>query len=354
GGDAIRDIFIETEGVSGTRFNDVLLGSNPSVLDPLFNALTNTNLIFGLQSFFAPGPVNFSGGNIMLGGDGSDFIMGRGGNDIIDGDAWLHVELTSDGQIIREIRTDITPGDVDVAVYNDVFANYTVSGPDAQGFYTISHNVVTLGIVGLVNEGVDLVRNIERLQFLDQTLLLDQSPTANRLPTGSINVTDLTNLPTVTPVVGQQLSFTSTVGDPDGIVAGSMQYQWQYLDPVVAGGGTPVWVNITGATGGNFTPTTLLLGVPLRVVATYTDGRGFVEHVASTPTNLVLEQTGINTAPFVVQQQGLVGLPDTAARVGTPINLFLPLTTVFADNQTISSLLRYTATLANGAALSTV
>lgn len=354
GGDAIRDIFIETEGVSGTRFNDVLLGSNPSVLDPLFNALTNTNLIFGLQGFFAPGPVNFSGGNIMLGGDGSDLIMGRGGNDIIDGDAWLHVELTSDGQIIREIRTDITPGDVDVAVYNDVFANYTVSGPDAQGFYTISHNVVTPGIVGLVNEGVDRVRNIERLQFLDQTLLLDQSPTANRLPTGSINVTDLTNLPTVTPVVGQQLSFTSTVGDPDGIVAGSMQYQWQYLDPVVAGGGTPVWVNITGATGVNFTPTTLLLGVPLRVVATYTDGRGFVEHVASTPTNLVLEQTGINTAPFVVQQQGLVGLPDTAARVGTPINLFLPLTTVFADNQTISSLLRYTATLANGAALSTV
>ena len=354
GGDAIRDIFIETEGVSGTRYNDILLGSNPNVLDPLFNALTNVNLIFGLQGFFAPGPVNFSGGNIMLGGDGSDFIMGRGGNDIIDGDAWLHVELTSDGQIIREIRTDITPGDVDVAVYNDVFANYTVSGPDAQGFYTISHNVVSPGIVGLVNEGIDRVRNIERLQFLDQTVLLDQGPNANRLPTGSINVTDLSNLPTATPVIGQPLSFTSTIGDPDGIVAGSMRYQWQYLDPVVAVGGQPTWVDITGATGANFTPTTLLLGVPLRVVATFTDGRGVVEHVASAATNLVLEPTGINTAPFVVQQQGLVGLPDTAARAGIPINLFLPLTTVFADNQTASSLLRYTATLSNGAALSTV
>ena len=44
-------------------------------------------------------------------------LMGRGGNDIIDGDAWLHVALTPDGQIIREIRTDITAGDVDVAVY---------------------------------------------------------------------------------------------------------------------------------------------------------------------------------------------------------------------------------------------
>lgn len=354
GGDAIRDIFIETEAVSGTRFNDILLGSNPNILDPLFNALTNVNLILGLQSFFAPGPVNFSGGNIMLGGDGSDSIMGRGGNDIIDGDAWLHVALASDGQIIREIRTDITPGDVDIAVYNDAFANYTVSGPDAQGFYTISHNVVTPGIVGLVNEGIDRIRNIERLQFADQTVLLDQSPNANRLPTGVITVTDLTNLPTVTPVIGQALSFTSTIGDPDGIVTGSMRFQWQYLDPVVAGGGQPTWVDITGATGANFTPTTLFLGVPLRVMATYTDGRGFVEHVPSAPTNLVLEPTGINTAPFVVQQQGLVGLPDTAARTGIPINLFLPLTTVFADNQTLSSLLHYTAALSNGAALSTV
>ncbi|ANP45730.1 peroxidase family protein [Candidatus Viadribacter manganicus] len=353
-GDAIRDVFIETEGVSGTRYNDILLGSNPNVLDPLFNALTNVNLIFGLQGFFAPGAVNFSGGNIMLGGDGSDFIMGRGGNDIIDGDAWLHVELTSDGQIFREIRTDITTGDVDVAVYNDVFANYTISGPDAQGFYTVSHNQVSPGVVGLISDGVDRVRNIERLQFLDQTVVLDQSPNANRLPTGAIQVTDLSNLPVATPVVGQPLSFTSNIGDPDGIVAGSMHYQWQYLDPVAVGGGQPVWVDITGATGAEFIPTLSLLGEQLRVVATYTDGLGFVEHVNSNPTNLVLQPTGVNTAPFVVQQQGLVGLPDTAARAGAPINLFLPLTQVFGDNETASSLLHYTATLANGAALSTV
>ena len=32
----------------------------------------------------------------MLGGGGSDLIEGRGGNDIIDGDACLHVELTRD------------------------------------------------------------------------------------------------------------------------------------------------------------------------------------------------------------------------------------------------------------------
>ena len=78
----------------------------------------NVNLIIGLDGFFPAGPVAFSDGNIMLGGGGSDFIEGRGGNDIIDGDACLHVELTRDAngnifagsQIVREILTDQAEG----------------------------------------------------------------------------------------------------------------------------------------------------------------------------------------------------------------------------------------------------
>ena len=35
----------------------------------------------------------FVGGNILLGGGGSDFIEGRGGDDVIDGDAWLNVRI---------------------------------------------------------------------------------------------------------------------------------------------------------------------------------------------------------------------------------------------------------------------
>src|SRR5215470_17963011 len=85
----------------------------------------------------------------MLGGGGSDFIEGRGGNDIIDGDARLHVELTRDAngqifagsQIVREILTDqavaatfdpltgqvVTAGDIDTAVFTDVAANYQIT-----------------------------------------------------------------------------------------------------------------------------------------------------------------------------------------------------------------------------------
>ena len=36
----------------------------------------------------------FTTGNIILGGDGSDFMMGRGGDDLIDGDAWLNVRIS--------------------------------------------------------------------------------------------------------------------------------------------------------------------------------------------------------------------------------------------------------------------
>ena len=33
-------------------------------------------------------------GNIILGGDGSDIIEGRGGDDLIDGDTWLNVRIS--------------------------------------------------------------------------------------------------------------------------------------------------------------------------------------------------------------------------------------------------------------------
>ena len=57
-------------------------------------------LIQGLQALLAgAGPDSFDaqgrfvGGNILLGGDGSDLIEGRGGDDIIDGDRWLRVRI---------------------------------------------------------------------------------------------------------------------------------------------------------------------------------------------------------------------------------------------------------------------
>ncbi len=35
----------------------------------------------------------FRDGNILMGGDGNDFLRGRGGYDLLDGDAWLNVRI---------------------------------------------------------------------------------------------------------------------------------------------------------------------------------------------------------------------------------------------------------------------
>ena len=329
-------------------------------------------MIFNLDTFFANGvaanfapdsaatalvnplginPLGFNNGNILLGGDGSDTITGRGGNDIIDGDAWLHVELRDRGlptsEIVREIRFDITDGDIDTAVFRDVMANYSISfAPDADGFYTISHNA-TVGVGGgvIISDGTDKVRNIERLQFADQTITIGDGPVNNALPTGALVITDNDANP-LTPVVatvGTPLVATSTVADLDGITPGSVHFQWQQ-QLITAGGGLQ-WIDIANTDSLTFNPTNTQLGNALRVVETYVDGKGFHEQVTSAPTALLTANLAVNTAPFVVQQQNPAGLPDTTARTGVPVNIFLPLTVTFGDNETPAANLIFTAKL---------
>ncbi|HCK85018.1 MAG TPA: hypothetical protein DHW63_11035, partial [Hyphomonadaceae bacterium] len=383
-GDAVRDFFLETEALSGSAFNDVLKGTIDTLtVDPVtglrvggaasvFNTLENVDLIFGLSGFFAPGPVFFDTGNILLGGDGSDRIEGRAGDDILDGDAWLHVDLTRDAngaifagsEITRDIFFDITDGDVDTAVYNDVLANYVISAvPDAQGFYTVTQISVTpgvnvLGVPQRVNEGVDRIRNIERLQFSDGTFTLNQllglapGPNENATPTGALTLATAADDPATTIVeatVGTPITATDTIADADGIVPGSVRYQWQ--DQQITANGGFTWVDIAGANSLTFTPTNAQIGNGLRLFMTYTDGLGFHEQAFSLATALLAPNVTVNTAPFINQQQNPPGLPDTNARTGNVLNLFLNLTTNFGDNETAPAALIYTAALGNGQAL---
>ena len=202
-----------------------IIGDNNTRALATKDELDNVNLITGLAGFFAPGPVSFDGGNIILGGAGNDAIKGGGGDDIIDGDAWLHVALTSysaGGQIIRSIQYDpngngtvqvdangnlvtgaVHAANVDTAVFNDVFANYgngffgpfildaNFNAVDAEGFLTIKHTGTTAvvggnpqGLAG-VDDGTDRIRNIERLQFADATVAaLDRLPASDGLAPG--------------------------------------------------------------------------------------------------------------------------------------------------------------------------
>ncbi|MBU6373240.1 MAG: cadherin-like domain-containing protein [Alphaproteobacteria bacterium] len=352
GGDAIRATFIETEAASGSAFDDFIQGTQRALPDPLFNELTNVNLIFGLNTFFPAGPVAFSNGNILLGGAGNDTIEGRGGNDIIDGDAWLHVELTSTGpdhQIVREILWDDTPGNVDTAVYSGVMSAYSIEGDgvdvDGDGFITVTHlppvGAAVTTLTGI--DGQDKLRNIERLRFADVTISIDHSPNANAVPEGRPAILGDLNLATaiVDTAVSLPLSAdASSITDADGI-ASPIRWQWQYQD--IAKG---LWVNIAGATNATFTPDAFVQGTALRVVASYTDGRGLKEVVSSLPTAITVAQPGLNTPPVVVPQQGVVGIADTSVKIDAPFTYNIALTTIFSDAQTAANQLIYKAVLA--------
>src|SRR4029078_4507201 len=99
---SILDRFAEVEGLSGSGVGDILRGDNIDAVTILNHGgatggvLTNVALIEQLNTLLADAGLStteFATGNIILGGDGSDIIEGRGGDDLIDGDKWLNVKI---------------------------------------------------------------------------------------------------------------------------------------------------------------------------------------------------------------------------------------------------------------------
>ena len=206
------DSFTQVEGASGSTHNDVIRGSDVTAADVPTEGFRGSALdaegialITGLQALLAGvGPESFDangsfvGGNILLGGDGSDLFEGRAGDDIIDGDKWLRVRIavyqTFDANgptgsnilewhdsmttlVTKVMSGQINPGqlkivrdivdikdnvaDVDTALFSDVMANYSFSTA-SDGALRVSH---TGGLAPV--DGVDTLRNIEKLQFAD-------------------------------------------------------------------------------------------------------------------------------------------------------------------------------------------
>src|SRR5262249_21518906 len=174
---------------------------------------------FGLTEFMAamganldapaiPGikNVGFMGGNILLGGEGSDTLEGMDGDDLIDGDLWLNVQLRAvynDGTVrfvdnaqdlvddvfsdpqrlnpgnISIIRTLVTPPPVppdcgaavplncDTAVFSATRDQYDISlNPNGTVVVTDLGKATPLR----KHTGRDTLRNIELLQFADMTI----------------------------------------------------------------------------------------------------------------------------------------------------------------------------------------
>ena len=265
------------------------------------------------------------GSDIILGGGGSDTITGGAGNDILDGDRFLQVMIGindrdgnpmaratgltgqvigADGQpmfggrtlesllfdrsikpsqlhIVREIVDGGQAGDIDVATYWDVMANYDITYNPGDGSFTITHVTATAGVIDPAtgrnrpNEGTDRLRNIELVTFADGQIVLADLIPHDTPATGAPTISDLS------PTIGEMLTAgVSGIVDPDGIA--SIGLRWQESSD----GGT-TWTDIPGATGTSFTPSVGQRLDTLRVVAVVTDLNGNVTTLASGATGLV-------------------------------------------------------------------
>ncbi|MEQ1767425.1 MAG: hypothetical protein ABL859_08360, partial [Methylotenera sp.] len=218
----LRDRFDSVEGLSGWNLDDTLSGQSKLVLgarpgtpaDQDHLKAGNVHLIDGLAELLgytqaevdAMDPntslvvtnlgaeTGTGGGEIIIGGGGSDTIKGNLSNDILDGDAWLNVRIAVSGvngltsidslneikarmlsgeinpsqlSIVREILYSTTAAtDIDTAVYNGNQADYTITY-NANGSIIVAHTNV---VAGVIDDGVDTIRNFERLQFADSVL----------------------------------------------------------------------------------------------------------------------------------------------------------------------------------------
>lgn len=315
----LRDRFDMVEGLSGWKFDDVLIGNErplgtaPVQGIPQSNHLTQAGAdrITGLQALLGvavagtPDAILFNpddGSDILLGGGGSDRITGKAGDDIIDGDAWLNVRIEvvgRDGQVIKsvdslnELKTDMLNGSLkpdqlrivreilqdtsgsDTAVYRDVSGNYQFTR-NADGSLTVDHITPDIGL--RIDDGTDRLLNIETIVFADGEQLTVTSQAAS----GTLTLSSMT------PSVGDTLTVTlEDLQDGNGIADGAdITVMWQALID-------NVWVD--QAVGTEFMVFAAVLGSPLRVVVSFTDRMGDTESLISASTSAVLPQDQATT-----------------------------------------------------------
>jgi Ca2+-binding RTX toxin-like protein len=329
----VLDRYSQTEALSGSRNADLLRGDDLTDLTVDHGLLDrNVSLVNGLDAFLTgvneAGELRFSSGNILLGGGGGDILEGRGGNDLIDGDRYMNVLIRvapesgaepyfvrgmaeiqarlftgeikpRELSIWREIADGSAVGDVDVAQYSGNLADYTIEGLDTiTGVATDTDGDGWITITDTRDggtDGVDRVKNIERVLFADGTMkiALHENSIAEGRVTVAVNGTVAADGQPV-GVAGQVLQASmAAVTDADnisatnatGAIGAGVEYIWQV--ETVAGSGVFVDIlrivadNFAPVTGASYTVTAAEEGLAIRAVARFKDADGAIETVYS-------------------------------------------------------------------------
>ena len=341
------------EGLSGSAHGDYLRGDNEDAASlttagATGSVLTNINLINGLANLLPAGATFYDGGNIILGGGGSDLIEGRGGDDIIDGDKWLNVRISvranldgtgaeiasfdsmepmvpfmlngtyNPGQLV--IVREILSGDdkYDTAVFSGIATDYNV---------VVDGNTVIVTDTVAGRDGVDRLTGIERLQFADSARASGVGTAVNNGPSGHLAILDdASGLRDDTPVVGQLLRVSNRAvhdadnlsgANPTGTITGPVSYYWQVENVP----GTGIYEDITfvaageasRATGTTYRVADDVAGLNIRVRAVYQDAKGTLEIVDSTPNSTASARPAITGV--AAQNQLLTANPATIVDV---------------------------------------
>jgi len=365
--DTVLNRYDRTEGISGSPLADILNGTGNPPGESSGNELVNFDLIEGLSALvpaserriLPPDPITgedqfgWTGGEIIIGGAGSDLITGEGGDDIVDGDAALDVGLLVDGTVypgMQDIAADVffglvnpgdifisrvisdqdaTDGDTDAVVFQGNRADYTIeSDPlgviadvEPDGFVRVTDNrdlPPNLPADRLGNDGTDLLRNVERLQFSDQTVVIPAGVAGSAGNNNSLAV----GSPTIsgTPDLGMVLTASiAGVTDADnatGAVTGIVDWIWEselepgsnFFQPIVRLDGIDANGNPVAVQGEILEVTVEELGLRVRVVGIFMDDAGVFETVRSTPVTV----SDVVTSA-IVPADGRLGITGTCA-----------------------------------------
>jgi hypothetical protein len=179
----------------------------------------------------------------------------------------------------------------------------------------------------LGNEGTDLLRNIERLQFSDLTLVIP----AGVAGSAGDNNSPAVGAPTIsgTPELGMELTASiAGVTDADnatGAVTGTVDWIWEselepgsnFFQPIVRIDGVDANGNPVFVQGETLQVTVEELGLRVRVIGRFMDDAGVFETVRSAPVTVSdVVTSAIVPANGRLGITGICAIGDTASAPG--------------------------------------